>query len=220
MDNTAPKTCECGCGEPVKPKRRFKQGHWVKSVRWSGPDNPSWKGGRQVDAKGYILIPDGKGGREKEHRIVARQANLLTDETMDIHHIDGNPSNNDPGNLRPMTRSEHVRHHAILRGQDPEFLEKASAIQIETWTDPEIRAKRLAGMNDPVSKAAMKESSKRTWANQTPETTKQRMAGIKWEDMTPEAQEQRMAGFKKAAALRRGVPTNRARGSDGRFHKD
>jgi len=32
-----------------------------------------------------------------------------------VHHIDGNPLNNDPRNLRPMSRSAHSRLHARER---------------------------------------------------------------------------------------------------------
>ena len=31
---------------------------------------------------------------------------------LECHHVDGDPSNNDPGNLTTLCRSCHIRHHA------------------------------------------------------------------------------------------------------------
>jgi len=33
-----------------------------------------------------------------------------------VHHIDGNPLNNDPENLELMTKPEHFRSHLLVRG--------------------------------------------------------------------------------------------------------
>jgi len=55
------------------------------------------------DAKGYVRL----------HRLIAEQQQgryLKPDE--DVHHIDGNPFNNDPDNLQVMSRAEHTRLHA------------------------------------------------------------------------------------------------------------
>ena len=50
-----------------------------------------------------------------EHRLVWKQhnnENMLKDEI--IHHIDYNTANNNPDNLRKMTRSDHMKLHRIL----------------------------------------------------------------------------------------------------------
>lgn len=83
----------------------------------------NWRGGRKVRADGYILIaaPDGyphpiggrngTGGYVLEHRLVMEQhlgRYLLPTEV--VHHIDGNPGNNDIANLRLFdTQSMHIR---------------------------------------------------------------------------------------------------------------
>lgn len=41
-----------------------------------------------------------------------------------IHHIDGNPSNNDPSNLEAIPRHEHYKHHTEQRRNDPEWIER------------------------------------------------------------------------------------------------
>lgn len=57
-----------------------------------GPKNGMWKGNNaSTDAA----------------RIRARRI-MSSDGKLDIHHIDGNPYNNDPKNLKPTTRREHM----------------------------------------------------------------------------------------------------------------
>jgi transposase-like protein len=77
-----------------------------------GADHGSWKGGRTTDANGYIMVkvPDEHlhlvprpihGGCALEHRLIMAIAlgrPLTKGET--VHHIDGNPSNNNLGNLQ------------------------------------------------------------------------------------------------------------------------
>ena len=64
-----------------------------------------------------MLKPNSQGNYKKffgdfEHRLVAKAIvgrELLPDEV--VHHIDGNPKNNNPSNLKVMTRSEHMSYH-------------------------------------------------------------------------------------------------------------
>src|SRR6185503_5046140 len=83
----------------------------------SGPDSPSWKGGKSVRRDGYILVQvppsdkfycmgAAKGGRSEwrqvfEHRLVmARSLGRPLESKEIVHHKDGNPSNNDIENLK------------------------------------------------------------------------------------------------------------------------
>ena len=89
--------------------------------------NPNWRGGRQIDKQGYVLlkIPGhhlaNGHGYVREHRLVAEQKlgrRLTSDEV--VHHLDDDPANNDPDNLRVYPTNGH--HLAdTLQGQTPNW---------------------------------------------------------------------------------------------------
>jgi DNA gyrase subunit B len=67
------------------------------------------------------------------------------------HHADFNKRNNDPRNLVRMGRTEHILLHMELGREvllrlwaDPQFAEAAHQRGIESWADPEYRAKHTA----------------------------------------------------------------------------
>lgn len=81
-----------------------------------------WKGGRKVRKDGYTLViapPDHPYPADKhanmayilEHRLVMEQhLGRYLEPTEVVHHIDGNPRNNDISNLRLYTsQAEHIR---------------------------------------------------------------------------------------------------------------
>lgn len=120
--------------------RRFLDDRELQTVRWSaaGANNPAWRGGRQVDKHGYVLLhrPDhphaNRHGYVREHRLVMEKQigrYLLPTEVVD--HIDGNTGNNTPENLRLFaSNKEHLQ--ATLKGKVPR------------WTQ-EGRSRTLAG---------------------------------------------------------------------------
>jgi hypothetical protein len=55
-----------------------------------------------------------------EHRLVAWDAEILTDLEQQIHHRDGDRTNNDPANLVAMTAADHSTAHGARRRLDPE----------------------------------------------------------------------------------------------------
>lgn len=87
-----------------------------------------WKGGRMVSKRGYIRIyfPShpraNSDGYVPEHWLVMEQKlgrNLTPNEQ--IHHINGNPSDNSPDNLMLLTAGEHTnlhRNNGDLHNQD------------------------------------------------------------------------------------------------------
>lgn len=80
-----------------------------------GELNPTWKGGRKVRKDGYILVWT-PHGEKLEHRLVMEQKlgrPLLPSEV--VHHIDENPSNNDPSNLELLASQSD---HALLHGEE------------------------------------------------------------------------------------------------------
>lgn len=71
------------------------------------------RGTGTIQKNGYISIGNSKK-RKYIHRIIMENfigRELTINET--VHHIDGNKLNNDIKNLEILTRSEHLRLHAI-----------------------------------------------------------------------------------------------------------
>jgi hypothetical protein len=126
--------CHCGCGgiapiakqndkstNRVKGKpMRFIHGH--RAYIPKGENHPSWKGGRFLDSRGYVLIHNPSHHRALkgyvfEHIIVLERVlgrKILSTEAP--HHRDGNRANNDPGNLLLFaTHRMHGRFHQSIR---------------------------------------------------------------------------------------------------------
>lgn len=103
-----------------------RQPHWRFPT---GRKNPSWRGGRFVDADGYVLIRKPNhphavyGGYVREHRLVMEKhlgRYLRTEEV--VHHIDGNKQNNSLDNLKLYERNaDHLRDE--LSGRFPNWSE-------------------------------------------------------------------------------------------------
>ena len=65
----------------------------------------------RINAQGYYYST----GKGTLHRYVAEK--VYGDISgLDVHHIDGNKLNNDPNNLQPLSRQEHLRIHYGERG--------------------------------------------------------------------------------------------------------
>ena len=78
-------------------------------------NNPNWKGGTYRPDR-YKVVYNEAGKRGREHRfIVERIINRPLLPTEVVHHIDGNPENNDPANLHIVSRGEHRKEHATFR---------------------------------------------------------------------------------------------------------
>lgn len=86
--------------------------------------HPSWKGGRYVDAHGYVMVnvQSGRNGKSgwsnyrKEHVVLIEQQigrSLAANEV--VHHIDGDKCNNDPLNLWLSTFKQHKDAHQSLQ---------------------------------------------------------------------------------------------------------
>jgi len=102
--------------------RHCARSHNIKKLHGFGKDNPNWKGGRSMHAKGYVLVKvDGhpratKKGYVLEHIIVAEKMlgrKLKSNEQ--VHHRNEIKDDNRRKNLQVMTASEHARHHKATR---------------------------------------------------------------------------------------------------------
>ena len=82
-----------------------------------GPNNWRWRGGTKSWA-GYKLIMVG-GKQVREHRHIVEQhigRKLTRDE--EVHHLDGDKTNNSIDNLKIMTKQSHATLHNIKRERD------------------------------------------------------------------------------------------------------
>jgi HNH endonuclease len=117
--NTIP-LCLCGCGQPTKRGRGGEPNRYVQGHNPS-PRRPS--PGSVNQGHHYIYV---NRKRKAYHRLVMENHLCRPLEPWEVvHHIDGNPLNNNIENLQVMSRSEHLVLH--LR-----------EMPIEPWTDEEV----------------------------------------------------------------------------------
>lgn len=99
----------------------------------SGAEHTGWKGGRQLDKHGYVLVyckghPHAKDGRYiREHRLVMEQhLGRYLERGEVVHHINGDRQDNRIENLFLFpSNTEHLRE--TLRGQCPRWTEDGMA---------------------------------------------------------------------------------------------
>ena len=65
---------------------------------------------------GYLITLNREGEKCSVHRACWEAHHGLIPEGCVVHHLDGNPANNDIENLSCMTQGEHVRLHAPEKG--------------------------------------------------------------------------------------------------------
>jgi hypothetical protein len=121
------KLCACDCGEFIRenakrpwPGQRYNQHHQPHA---KGKDHQSWKGGIIIKPSGYVMVWRPGHPRADKHHGYVYQHILVMEEILgrpldkdeQVHHLDGNRSNNSRENLIVMTKFEHNSHHGKKR---------------------------------------------------------------------------------------------------------
>src|SRR4051794_4353929 len=103
---TTHRSCACGCGETTNEGPDGTPRTWIRG------HNRRIVGSRGWLECGYrYLCVDGVRIAEHRHIVEQREGRKLTSNEV-VHHVDGDPLNNDPENLVLLSRGEHQRLHA------------------------------------------------------------------------------------------------------------
>ena len=99
-------TCACGCGEITKTTPSGVQRKWIRGHNRRVVGSKGW-----MECGYRIIRVDGRKIAEHRYVMELKLGRKLTSDEI-VHHVDGNPLNNDPDNLVILSRSEHQRLHA------------------------------------------------------------------------------------------------------------
>ena len=157
MSTIAAGLCQCGCGEKTRiaksnhrasghikgePVRFIKYHHPIRQRR--GPDNPHWKGGREVNDQGYVLVhapghPRAHRNKVREHILIAEEAlgKPLPPEAV-VHHPNEDPTDNRHENLvicqdQGYHKLLHQRIRAFRASGNPNWMK---CHYCQTYDDP------------------------------------------------------------------------------------
>lgn len=82
-------------------------------------------------------------GHVMEHRKVAWDAGILTSREQHVHHVNGDPSDNRPGNLQALSHSEHAAEHGRRRKLTPD--QRRAKDRARYWRRHEVRICHVCG---------------------------------------------------------------------------
>lgn len=122
-----------------------------------------------------------------EHRFVYQEVhNCILHKNNHVHHIDHDPTNNDPSNLQVLNINDHSKHHAIHDGRGKREAQRWKNMTDEEKQSFEIKRKKgfYAQLENPVAYNSMikkrSESVKKYWDDikTNPEKYKQRIKNM------------------------------------------
>jgi len=118
-----------------------------------------------VSAKGYGRIRF-KGKRWLVHRVIAVIAGILKDNELVIDHIDGNPTNNSPLNLRECSVKTNLRNCKIslknksgVCGVYSQTTKRKYMYYVVQWSDDNGRHRKLFRYNEENKEEKFKEAT-------------------------------------------------------------
>ena len=88
------------------------------SLANKGENNPSWKGGKTIDKRGYILIYSPKGYLREHRFVIEKQIGRYLTKKEVAHHINKIKDDNRPQNL--MAFKNHSIHRKFEWGKEIE----------------------------------------------------------------------------------------------------
>ena len=121
--------CQCGCGRYILVKRHhhargvpgYINGHYSRAHNpmrgMCGAMNPNYRGGCYIDSKGYVVVlnPERSSKADKyayEHRLVMeRHLGRRLAPNEQVHHRNGNKTDNRIENLVVLSVSDHAALH-------------------------------------------------------------------------------------------------------------
>jgi hypothetical protein len=103
-DNNDARVCECGCGNTTNLDRQGRPRRYMRGHNRRRPSLGWLEGGY------WYLQIDGRKVAFHRQVLEEKLGRRLTSNEV-VHHMDGDPLNNDPENLEPLTRAEHTRLH-------------------------------------------------------------------------------------------------------------
>ncbi|MBI4209652.1 MAG: DNA topoisomerase (ATP-hydrolyzing) subunit B [Deltaproteobacteria bacterium] len=150
----------------------YKEAHTLQSGDSLMPFRRQYsRKGKRITIEGYEMVFDPVDLRWVFTHMLADRYNLeqghyaATDGTH-RHHINGNKLNNNPNNLRRLTKEEHLEHHRRLADQtlrSPQTLEKLRSLR----KTPEFREKIRRAMLDPQMRRQLSDRAIQQWKDET-----------------------------------------------------
>jgi hypothetical protein len=105
----------------------------MKRRNYSGQNNPAYKGGKVQDTNGYIRMRGSREARQYEHQFVMENyLHRKLTKGEEVHHINGNKTDNRVENLYLVDKKNHSRNHFKL------FLEVQKLEWENIWLKKEL----------------------------------------------------------------------------------